>query len=81
MASDPSTHTSAGDEPWYWDLRRQRAVRASERGPADQLLGPYPTQDAAEHWRERVERRNEAWDDEDERWEGRHRDAAPDDDL
>ena len=26
--------------------------------------------EAAEHWRERVEQRNEAWDAEDEAWEG-----------
>ena len=71
MAPDPSSAAEA--EHWYWDLRRQRAVRASERGPADQVLGPYATREAAEHWRERVELRNEAWDEEDERWEGRDR--------
>ncbi len=62
------------DEPhetgWYWDLRQGQAVSALDRGPADHLLGPYATRAAAEHWRERVEARNEAWDEDDEEWEG-----------
>jgi hypothetical protein len=79
MAPDPPTSHTAGG-PWYWDLRKQRAVQASERGPADHVLGPYPTREAAEHWRERVELRNEAWDEDDERWEGRDRRAPLDED-
>jgi hypothetical protein len=54
---------------WYWDLAKQRAVRADERGPGDEVLGPYPTREAAEHWQEQVERRNEAWDEADEAWD------------
>ena len=61
------------DEPhengWYWDLRQGQAVSARDRGPADHLLGPYPTRAAAEHWRERVEARNDAWDEDDDEWE------------
>lgn len=56
-------------EEWYFDLRRGVAVPASERGPAEHLLGPYPSKAAAENWRDTVESRNEAWDAEDERWE------------
>lgn len=33
-------------------------------------LGPYPSKEDAENWRERVERRNAEWDDEDRRWNG-----------
>jgi hypothetical protein len=29
-------------------------------------MGPYPTKEAAEHWRDHVAARNEAWDEEDE---------------
>ncbi len=29
-------------------------------------MGPYPTEEAAENWRQQVAKRNEAWDDEDE---------------
>ena len=68
-AADPSR--SDPEEAWYWDLRLARAVPASERGAADHVLGPYPTREAAEHWRDRVDTRNEAWDEDDERWEGR----------
>jgi hypothetical protein len=60
--SEPSTE-------WYFDLKRGVAVPAEERGPADHLLGPYPTRAAAENWRSTVESRNEAWDADDERWE------------
>ncbi len=62
MASDPVT------EEWYFDLHKGVAVRASERGPGDHILGPYPTKGRAESWRAANEARNEAWDDDDERW-------------
>lgn len=54
---------------WYWDLRRKRAVTADERGPGDDTLGPYPSRAAAENWKQRVDARNEAWEDADEDWE------------
>ena len=53
-------------EQWYWDLNRKRAVPASERGPGDNTLGPYPSRAEAENWRAKVEQRNEAWEDDDE---------------
>lgn len=61
----------AGMEPteWYWDLRRKRAVTADERGPGDQTLGPYGSKIEAENWQDRVEQRNDAWDDADDEWE------------
>jgi hypothetical protein len=33
-------------------------------------MGPYPTPEAAERFAETAEARNEAWDEEDERWQG-----------
>jgi hypothetical protein len=54
---------------WYWDLRRSRVVRADERGPADDTLGPYATRHEAEHWKDKVDERNKAWDDADDEWE------------
>jgi hypothetical protein len=77
--ADPTSDPSTGE--WYWDLKRQRAVPAAERGAADHVLGPYASRAAAEHWRDRVEVRNEAWDDDDERWEGRTGDDRPARDL
>jgi hypothetical protein len=60
---------SDDETTWYWDLRRNRAVPAAERGPAEDLLGPYASRAEAEHWRDRVEQRNEAWDEADEEWD------------
>ena len=34
------------------------------------MLGPYPSKDEAEHWRDRLEERNEAWERADKEWEG-----------
>ncbi len=59
------------DDTWYYDLRRQRAVRAADRGPGDDLLGPYPSKAEAENWKAKVEERNEGWDQDDEEWEHR----------
>jgi hypothetical protein len=56
-------------EQWYFDVERGAAVQASERGRAEDLLGPYPSKAAAENWRQAVAARNDAWDAEDERWE------------
>ncbi|MGI9645416.1 MAG: hypothetical protein ACR2O6_08925 [Ilumatobacteraceae bacterium] len=54
---------------WYWDLRRSQAVPADERGAAEDMLGPYPSKYEAEHWKDKVDERNQAWDDDDEAWE------------
>jgi hypothetical protein len=59
---------STSDPEWYWDLEHQRAVTADERGPGDQMLGPYRTKGEAENWKARVESRNESWDADDEEW-------------
>ncbi len=67
------------DEQWYWSLTAGRAVPASERGPADDVLGPYASREEAERWKERVEARNDSWDDADREWEGEDPDDATDD--
>lgn len=64
-------------EKWYWDLNHHRVVRGDERGPADNTLGPYDSPAEAANWREKVEARNDAWDDADEEWAG---DGDDDDD-
>ncbi len=55
---------------WYWCLVHQRPEREGEQDRAEDVLGPYPSEDAARHWKDTVDERNEAWDAEDERWEG-----------
>ena len=62
---------TASDEAWYWCPHHGRAEQGAAAGCApDQRLGPYESQEAAEHWRDRVEARNEKWDAEDRAWEG-----------
>jgi hypothetical protein len=70
------------EQQWWWDVRAGRAVPDEERGPAKDLLGPYPSREAAEHWRERHDDREEAWKEQDEAWsdeeaEGEGDDRAP----
>jgi hypothetical protein len=53
---------------FYWCLEHQQV----EQGPGcrvDNRLGPYPTAEDATNWRQRVDARNEDWEEEDERWE------------
>ena len=56
------------DNEWYWDLRRKVAVPASERGPGDDVMGPYASRHEAENWKSKVDERNEGWDEADEEW-------------
>ncbi len=58
-------------DEWFFDLRTGIAVPASERGPGDHMLGPYPTKGQAENWKATNAARNEAWDEADERWDER----------
>jgi hypothetical protein len=55
---------------WYWCLDHKAAEPATGGCPPDRRWGPYPSKDAAEHWKERVDARNEAWDADDEEWSG-----------
>ena len=57
-------------DEWYWCLSHQRAEREDEACPADRRLGPYPSADAAEHWRERHDEREATWEADDRAWEG-----------
>ena len=46
-------------------------ARAETAGTLTRVrAGPFPTREAAEGWRDRVESRNEAWDEADREWEG-----------
>ena len=55
---------------WYWCLRHSRAEAEQGACPPEDRMGPYDSQAAAEHWKERVEARNERWDREDREWSG-----------
>lgn len=58
------------EQQWWWSLTEGRAVTREERGRDEEVLGPYPTREAAEGWRDRVDTRNEAWDEADREWKG-----------
>jgi len=59
----------SSENEWYWDLERNIAVPASERGPGDRMLGPYASRAEAMNWKAKVEQRNEGWDEADDEWE------------
>lgn len=58
------------EDGWYWCLEHHKVERRGECR-ADRRLGPYRSAEEAANWQQRVERRNDAWDAEDERWERR----------
>ena len=66
-------------DTWWWSLKDQRAVTGAERGKDEDVLGPYPSKEAAENWKETSAQRDQAWKAEDERWEGDDRGATGDD--
>ena len=53
---------------WYWCLEHEDAEPSDSNCAPDRRLGPYPTREAAEHWKTTVEARNEAWERADESW-------------
>jgi hypothetical protein len=50
---------------WYYCFKHKKVETGDECRQMDRM-GPYPTSQDAENWRERVAARNEAWGDEDE---------------
>jgi hypothetical protein len=58
------------EDEWYWCLRHRRAEDAEHACRAEDRLGPYPSKEDAEHWRERAQARNERWEAEDRAWTG-----------
>ena len=51
----------------YWYNTATRQVEEGHRSSWRNLMGPYPTREAAEQALERAAARNEAWDQQDER--------------
>jgi hypothetical protein len=58
------------EQEWYWCLDHKAAEPADQACSAENRMGPYPSREAAEHWKERVEARNDTWDREDAEWSG-----------
>lgn len=55
---------------WWWCMRHARAETGDDVCPPDDRMGPYESRDAAEHWKDRLEARNDKWDREDKEWTG-----------
>lgn len=55
---------------WFWCMQHARAEPEDTTCPPADRLGPYASKQAAEHWREQVEARNDRWDEEDRAWSG-----------
>lgn len=55
---------------WFWCLLHDRAEPHPSPCPPADRLGPYESEEAARRWRDRVEARNERWDEEDRAWSG-----------
>jgi glycerol-3-phosphate dehydrogenase len=64
--------SSSGAERYYWCLSHQRVESEADMCPGRDRLGPYDSAAEAERAIAKVQERNEAWDAEDERWEGQH---------
>jgi hypothetical protein len=65
--TDESTPLGDARGDWYYCFKHEKVEARDECHQMDRM-GPYPTQEDAEHWRERVAARNEEWE-EDEREE------------
>jgi len=50
------------DDQQWWFCLRHNTVEHGAGCPGKDRLGPYPTQEAAAHALETVQRRNEEWD-------------------
>ncbi|MDI1464435.1 hypothetical protein QEZ54_26025 [Catellatospora sp. KI3] len=63
--------TDVGNPPQYfWCVAHHRVETGKDRCPAKNLLGPYGTAAEAEQALQRVQERNEQWDEDDARWSG-----------
>jgi hypothetical protein len=59
-------------EEWYFCVRHH-VVEARVGCPDKDRLGPYPTRADAQAALDKVEQRNDRWDDDDDEWEGDER--------
>ena len=57
------------EKQYWWCLSHER-VEEDHDCPGSDRLGPYPSREAAQNWKDRAEARNDAWDAEDRKWRG-----------
>ena len=57
------------EQPQFWfNVRTGRVETVFDKSQSKDLLGPYPTEAAAEHALQTARERTEKWDEEDRRW-------------
>ncbi|WP_336922358.1 SPOR domain-containing protein [Aquipuribacter sp. SD81] len=59
----------ADDATEFWFNTRTKQVEEGRQSHYTDLIGPYPTREAAAAALETAAARNERWDDEDDRWD------------
>jgi hypothetical protein len=59
---------SEGAVQYWYNLSTNQVEEASHRGQGKDVLGPYPTREAAQQALETARNRTEAWDEEDRRY-------------
>ncbi len=57
-------------EKWYWCQEHERAEPRKDVCARDRRLGPYPSREAAENWRELHGEREERWQEQEDEWAG-----------
>jgi len=55
-------HSADSDERWWFCTRHMTVEGDDTICPGKDLLGPYPSREAASHALEKVKERNEEWD-------------------
>lgn len=55
---------------YYWCTDHKRVEPADQACGMEFRIGPFDSADAAEHWQDRIDQRNEEWDAADRAWEG-----------
>lgn len=58
------------DEQYYWCQKHGRVETSGGTCPGRDLLGPYPSAEAARNWRQQRDAREDRWQAQDEAWEG-----------
>ncbi len=56
-------------EQQFWFNTETKQVEQGRQSHYTNLMGPYPTREAASRALDQAAARTEAWDDEDEKWE------------
>jgi hypothetical protein len=66
MSDQDTTET-----PQWWFNTRTKQVEQGRQSHYSDLIGPYPTREAAAAALDTAAARNEAWDEDDEKWSGK----------